>query len=149
MLFSFILAYIFYKNHAIFEYSEVEKSVKASGDKSRTESKAMLYVERTENGKIVALHSSPHPHAGEQKSVMDEEILDFLHTTVSADSRKLLLSLSDMGIIRLLEDLIDLLIHKNVIFFTELPEQAQERIKERKRLRDTLNPQDLMVDDIL
>ena len=36
----------------------------------------MLYVERTENGKIVALHSSPHPHAGEQKSVMDEEILD-------------------------------------------------------------------------
>jgi len=54
-----------------------------------------------------------------------------------------------MGIIRLLEDLIDLLIQKNVIFFTELPEQAQERIKERKRLRETLNPQELMVDDIL
>jgi len=109
----------------------------------------MLYVERTKNGKIVALHSSPHPQAEEQKSVTDEEILDFLYTTVSADSRKLLLSLSDMGIIRLLEDLIDLLIQKNVIFFTELPEQAQERIKERKRLRETLNPQELMVDDIL
>ena len=109
----------------------------------------MLYVERTKNGKIVALHSSPQPQAEEQKSVTDEEILNFLYTTVSADSRKLLLSLSDMGIIRLLEDLIDLLIQKNVIFFTELPEQAQERIKERKRLRETLNPQELMVDDIL
>jgi hypothetical protein len=109
----------------------------------------MLYVERTKDGKIVALHSSPHPQSGEEKSVMDEEILDFLHNTVSADSRKLLLSLSDMGIIRLLEDLIDLLIQKNVIFFTELPEQAQERIKERKKLRETLTPQELMVDDIL
>ncbi len=109
----------------------------------------MLYVERTADGKIIALHSSLHPNAGEQKSIMDEEILDFLHKTVSADSRKLLLSLSAMGIIRLLEDLIDLLIQKNVIFFTELPEQAQERITQRKRIREKMASQDLMVDDIL
>lgn len=109
----------------------------------------MLYVERARDGKITALHNSPHPNAGEQKSIMDEEILDFLHTTVSADSRKLLLALSDMGIIRLLEDLIDLLIQKNIILFTELPEQAQERITERKRIRETMDSQDLMVDDIL
>jgi hypothetical protein len=109
----------------------------------------MLYVERNETGDIVALHSSPHPHAKEQKSAMDEDILDFLHTTASADSRKLFLSLSDIGIIRLLEDLIDLLIQKNVIIFTELPEHAQEKINKRKRLRETLRPQELMVDDIL
>jgi hypothetical protein len=109
----------------------------------------MLYVERAEDGKIIALHSSPEPNAGEQKSIMDEEILDFLHTTVSADSRKLLLTLSDMGIIRLLEDLIELLIEKNVICFTELPEQAQRKITERKRLRETIASQSLMVDNIL
>jgi hypothetical protein len=109
----------------------------------------MLYVERARDGKIVALYSSPHPNAGEQKSIMDETILDFLHTTVGADSRKLLLALSDMGIIRMLEDLIDLLIEKNVILFTELPEQAQERITERKRIREIMTSQDLMVDDIL
>jgi len=72
--------------------------------------KAMLYVERDGEGTIIAMHSSPKPNAGEEKSVVDEEILDFLHKTVSADSRKLLLTLSDMGIIRLLEDLIELLI---------------------------------------
>lgn len=109
----------------------------------------MLYVERAGDGKIIALHSSPEPNAEEQKSVIDDEILEFLHTTVSADSRKLLLSLSDMGIIRLLEDLIDLLIQKNVIFFTELPPQAQERITERKRIREKMASQELMVDDIL
>jgi len=109
----------------------------------------MLYVERARDGKINALYGSPRPEASEQKTVMDEEILDFLHKTVSADSRKMLLALSDMGIIRLLEDLIDLLIQKNVIIFTELPEQARERITERKRLRETVASQDLMVDDIL
>jgi hypothetical protein len=109
----------------------------------------MLYVERAKDGKITALHSSPRQNANEQKTVMDEEILNFLHTTVSADSRKLLLALSDMGIIRLLEDLIDLLVQKNIIIFTELPEQAQERITERKRLREAATSQDLMVDDIL
>lgn len=109
----------------------------------------MLYVERDGEGTIIAMHSSPKPNAREEKSVVDEEILDFLHTTVSADSRKLLLTLSDMGIIRLLEDLIELLIQKNVILFTELPEQAQEKITERKRLRETITSQDLMVDNIL
>jgi hypothetical protein len=111
--------------------------------------KAMLYIERDGEGTIIATHISPKPNASEEKSVVDEELLDFLNKTVSADSRKLLLSLSDMGIIRLLEDLIDLLIHKNIIFYTELPEQAQEKIRERKRLRQTITSQTLTVDDIL
>ena len=109
----------------------------------------MLYVERDGEGRIIAMHSTPKPNASEEKTVVDEEILDFLNKTVSADSRKLLLSLSDMGIIRLLEDLIDLLIQKNVIFYTELPESAQDKIRERKRLRETVNPQTLTVDDII
>ena len=109
----------------------------------------MLYVERDVEGRIIAMHSTPQSNATEAKTVVDEEILDFLNKTVSADSRKLLLSLSDMGIIRLLEDLIDLLIQKHVICFTELPEQAQERIRERKRLRESMTSQDLTVDNII
>jgi hypothetical protein len=109
----------------------------------------MLYVERDAEGRIIAMHSTPQSNAAEAKTVVDEEILDFLNKTVSADSRKLLLSLSDMGIIRLLEDLIDLLIRKHIISFTELPEQAQERIRERKRLRESMTPQDLTVDNII
>jgi len=111
--------------------------------------KTMLYVERDVEGRIIAMHSTPRSNATEAKTVVDEEILDFLNKTVSADSRKLLLSLSDMGIIRLLEDLIDLLIRKHIISFTELPEQAQERIRERKRLRESMTSQDLTVDNII
>jgi hypothetical protein len=109
----------------------------------------MLYVERDDNGKIIGLHRSPDPKADEQKSIMDEEILEFLNKNVDTDPWIRLLSLSDIGIIRILEDLIDLLIRKNVILFTDLPEEAQLKIRERKKVRERINPQDFMVDDIL
>jgi hypothetical protein len=109
----------------------------------------MLYVERDDNGKIIGLHRSPDPNADEQKSIMDEEILEFLNKNVDTDPWIRLLSLSDIGIIRILEDLIDLLIRKNVIIFTDLPEEAQSKIRERKKVRERINPQDFMVDDIL
>jgi hypothetical protein len=109
----------------------------------------MLYVERDKDGKIIALHKIPDPKAGEEKSIMDEEILDFLNENVDTDPWLQFLSLSDTGIIRILEDLIDLLIRKNVILFTELPEDAQLKIMERKRARETIDSENLMVNDIL
>jgi len=95
------------------------------------------------------LHNKPEPGAGEQKSIMDEEIIGFLNQNVDTDPWVQLLSLSDISIIRILEDLIDLLIHKNIILFTELPEAAQAKINERKRVRERIGPDNLMVDDII
>jgi hypothetical protein len=80
---------------------------------------------------------------------MDEEIIDFLNKSVDTDPWMQLLSLSDIGIIRILEDMIDLLIKKNIILFTELPEEAQKKIRERKQLREKISPDQLVVDDIL
>ena len=107
----------------------------------------MLYVERDKVGNIIALHVRSEPNAREQKSIMDEEILGFLNKNVDADPWVQLLSLSDIGIIRILEDLIDLLIRKNIILFTDLPEEAQAKINERKRAREKLDPGSLIVDD--
>lgn len=109
----------------------------------------MLYVERDKAGDIIAIHIKPQPNVHEQKSIMDEEILQFLNKNVDTDPWIQLLSLSDIGIIRILEDLIDLLIRKNIILFTELPEEAQAKIHERKRVREKLGRGDLMVEDIL
>jgi hypothetical protein len=110
----------------------------------------MLYVERAENGEIIALHNDPDQNNDrEQKPVIDDEVVNFLQKNTSAESLKQVLSLTDSGTIRILEDLIDLLSHKNVISFTELPEHAQERILERKWLREKIASPDLLVDDIL
>ena len=56
---------------------------------------------------------------------------------------------ADNAIVRVLEDLIDLLIDKKLILFTELPAAAQEKLSGRKRIRQQLGSGDLMVDDVL
>ena len=109
----------------------------------------MLYVERDNDGNIIALHNKPAAGSEEQKSILDEEILKFLNKNVDTDPWAELLSLSDIGTIRILEDLIDLLIKKNIILFTELPEAAQTKINERKKMRQHMDTDELMVDDIL
>ena len=54
---------------------------------------------------------------------------------------------SDQSTVRVLEDVIDLLIQKNVILFTELPEAAQAKLMARRGLRKSLNPLTLMGSD--
>lgn len=47
---------------------------------------------------------------------------------------------SDLEMIRVYEDLIDILIAKRVILLTDFPQAAQEKIVRRKRLRASLAP---------
>jgi hypothetical protein len=109
----------------------------------------MLYIERDAAGNIISINNNPGPDAGEQKSLMDKEIIEFLQKNAANDPAVQLLSLSDIGIIRILEDLIDLLVRKNIILFTDLPEEAQAKISERKQLRNKIPPDHLISDDIL
>lgn len=110
----------------------------------------MLYVERNDEGKIIALHNSPNPNATDQRSSIDQDILDFLEQNATSESWQTLLTISDLSFIRLLEDMVDLLIRKNVIIFTELPEKAQEKIMERKKIREKYSSQSILtVDDII
>ena len=76
-------------------------------------------------------------------------VAGFILNYLDIEATDVLLELSDVGIIRILEDLIDLLIRKNVILFTELPLEAQAKISERKKVRERIAPGDIMVDDIL
>lgn len=46
---------------------------------------------------------------------------------------------SDQGMVRVLEDLIETLIAKNLIRFTDLPEAAQAKLLERRSLRRSVN----------
>jgi acyl-coenzyme A synthetase/AMP-(fatty) acid ligase len=55
----------------------------------------------------------------------------------------------DAGAIRILEDLIDLLVKKNIFMFTELPKDAQMKIQERRQLRQKIGKETIIVDDII
>ncbi len=109
----------------------------------------MLYVERNSEGQIVAVSLQSKKTDAEPKAVMDEEILKFLAKNSDSDFWMKMLSASDMGIIRILEDLIDLLVAKNIIMYTELPEDAQKKIQQRKKAREKMGVESFMVDDII
>lgn len=49
------------------------------------------------------------------------------------------LSQSDIGLARVLEDVIDVLITRGVIQFTDLPDEAQAKLLERRQTRASLS----------
>ncbi|MBM9538130.1 hypothetical protein [Desulfobulbus alkaliphilus] len=109
----------------------------------------MLCIERDQSGAIVAIRRVEGRPGLEPASLLDEEVLGFLRDTGELENLTHLLTLTDTAIVRVLEDLIDLLIEKKLILFTELPPPAQEKIQERKLLRSRIGSASLMVDDIL
>ena len=108
-----------------------------------------MYVERSAEGKIIGLRKEPGPNSAEVKSLSDQEVVEFLEQNLESDKLKILLSQTDMSFIRLLEDLIDLLMKKNIVILTEFPEKAQEKLINRKRIREKISSQSLVVEDIL
>lgn len=109
----------------------------------------MLFIERNEKGAIKAIRQGDYSPNREPISLLDEEVQEFLKQAGDIDTISNILTISDYPLIRVLEDLIDLLIAKNLIILTDLPEEAQQKIRERKRLRSKLSDSKLIVDDII
>ncbi len=107
----------------------------------------MLYVERNDQGEIVAVRKSQNLPQDEIKTAIDDEILEFLGKNSSKDSIFHLLASMDMEIVRILEDLIDLLVGKNLIMFSELPQKAQEKLLCRKQIRNHIVKNAIILDD--
>jgi len=109
----------------------------------------MPYVTRDDKGHINAIFSEQNALTSEQLSINDPELLTFVLQSDSKDKTTLdddqlddiyNLKLSDLGMIRVLEDLIELLFEKDIIAISELPKVAQERLKQRQLLRKKLAP---------
>ena len=107
----------------------------------------MLYVERNQQGEIVAIRRDHCGDATEMKEEMDEEILAFLREHAPQDSTLRTLAELDVKTIRIIDDVVELLIRKNLIMFSELPPAAQEKLLARKRLRTFMHDSASLVDD--
>lgn len=64
-----------------------------------------------------------------------------------ADISRERLAESDQALIRVVEDLIDTLVAKDLLHFTDLPEAAQAKLLERRTLRRSVNALNLLQDD--
>lgn len=100
----------------------------------------MPYIKRDEQGRICMVNLEAE-EGFQEVSANSHEIIEFMKTMGIEQSN---LEQSDMRLVRVLEDLIDLLITRNVIHFTDLPQAAQEKLLERRSLRQSLTALNLL-----
>lgn len=90
----------------------------------------MPYVTRGPDGRIDALHRDAPGPGAELLGVDHPEVAAFLGGADSGFGRL------DADFVRVLEDVIDTLIARNVINITDLPDQAQAKLFARKSFRE-------------
>ena len=108
----------------------------------------MAYIERSEEGQITAVFETAQDNAQEFLSLDSPELINYLTQNASSEDARKILSTSDVSLIRVLEDLINTLIDKKIILFTDLPMAAREKLSNREKIRGHLNSlENLMGDD--
>lgn len=102
----------------------------------------MKYVRKSAGGDIIAISQEPLGPEWEQAAEDEEAVRLFLGVAGDVDLRS-----SDASFIRVLEDLIDVLVDRNVIRFTDLPPPAQAKLAHRQGMRERARALRLIDDD--
>lgn len=97
----------------------------------------MLYVQRDARGQLVRVEETPFPEMTGELTSTDAEILAWRNQPGMESSLQQLRQ-SDLEMIRVLEDLIQVLMDKGVVRLTDLPAAAQEKLINRSQAREVL-----------
>lgn len=102
----------------------------------------MPFVKRDENGQVLAIYREIAAGAEEYLKPSHPSVQEFLQQNLGATalSDKPAMVESDLDMIRVYEDLTDLLLSKNFVMLTDFPPAAQDKLMRRKRLRSSLSP---------
>ena len=99
----------------------------------------MRYVARDENGYIFAVFAEPSAGFAEEPMATDDPVLAaFMSGVASEEAMRSYLAASDSDLLRILEDLINVLIDNNLILLTDFPEAAQAKLMHRQAVRAKL-----------
>ncbi len=105
----------------------------------------MPYIHRDEYGNIQALSAQPGD-SGEFVAPTNPAVLRFLmqtSTIAGAEAQlsddHLVLQQADLDLIRVIEDVIELLIDKNVFMFSDLPLPVQQKLLNKRGHRQRLS----------
>jgi hypothetical protein len=91
----------------------------------------MVYVQRDEAGRLLRVESAPFEGMSGMLAVESEELERWLNAQEEVRRRLDDLQSSDREMIRVLEDVVGLLVERDIIRFTDLPEKARVKLDER------------------
>ncbi len=99
--------------------------------------KAMVYVERDAQGHLLRVEQ--HPFEGsEHIAVESEELQTWLKMREEVKARLDSLNATDLELVRVLEDVVNVLVDRGVIQYTDLPQAAREKLDQRAVARADL-----------
>jgi hypothetical protein len=109
----------------------------------------MLYAKLDQHGVIIDVSTEQSDDYKQLVAPNDPNVAQILEDKISNKQAKGMLTNSDSDMMRVLEDLIDLLTEKRIIQFTELPTAAQKKLLSRKWVRglNAFNDEALISED--
>jgi hypothetical protein len=105
----------------------------------------MAYILKNKEGAIIA--ASPDTQVSADWIEVENSDTDYLHFLDEELKKHHTFRESDIQLARVLEDLISILIERNLISYTDFPSAAQKRLNERQTLRQKNNLHTLISDD--
>ena len=106
----------------------------------------MFYVQRDAEGQLLRVEAAPYAESTEMLPADNAEIQDWFADDVVENSLKQLKQ-SDLDMIRVLEDLIEVLTAKGVLSITDLPPGAQAKLLNRSHAREALGGLNNLIDE--
>ncbi|MGI4839856.1 MAG: hypothetical protein ACRYF9_19800 [Janthinobacterium lividum] len=106
----------------------------------------MFYVQRDANGQLLRVEAAAYAEANETLPADNHEIQTWFANAAIEGSLKQLKQ-SDLDMIRVLDDLIQVLTSKGVIRVTDLPEAAQAKLTDRTNAREALGGLSHLIND--
>jgi len=107
----------------------------------------MPYVTRDEKGVIVAIHQDQGDENRQWEEASHPEVIAFINNIDKPHKVKRALTGSDNEMARVIEDLVDLLMEKQIFVYTELPEAVQAKLNVRKQLRQDMSSLENLIDN--
>jgi hypothetical protein len=93
----------------------------------------MAYVFKNAQGTVVAASASEN--LGEGWALVEDNAKEYLEFLENSLAKNAPFRESDIQLARVLEDLISMLIERNLIRFTDFPQAAQKRLNDRQSMR--------------
>jgi len=94
----------------------------------------MPFVHRDGDGKILAVYED-QLEGTEEVAANDPALAAFIQKNIPAAAQNDEWAQSDLALSRVMEDLVDILIEKKVINFSDFPKGAQEKLLSRRGFR--------------
>ncbi|WPP00030.1 tryptophan synthase subunit beta [Pseudomonas sp. HR96] len=106
----------------------------------------MFYVQRDAQGQLIRVEAAAYAEASETLPADHHEVQAWFANDVVQNSLKQLKQ-SDLDMIRVLDDLIQVLTSKGVIRVTDLPAAAQAKLMDRSHAREALGGLNHLIND--